>query len=85
MQLSNGQHLLNNPECTENYRVDWFRIMVRARSAAHLRVLEATLIPTQSLVLCKRIQFVQILRLFGDNCSTVASLELSSSLGAFQP
>ena len=49
-----GQHLPSNPECAQNYHAEWFQIVARAPTEAHLRVLEATFIHTRAPVLCKQ-------------------------------
>ena len=59
-----GQHLLNNPACAQSYADDRFTIVSRARSASHLRFLEATFIRSYDPLLCKQKDFVQVLRLF---------------------
>ena len=52
-----GQHLLNNPECAKDDRTERFQIVARARTEAHLRVVEAIFIHTQAPVLCKQKEY----------------------------
>ena len=42
-----GQHLPENPDCTENYHGDMFRIIGKARSSFVLAVLESIYISTK--------------------------------------
>ena len=50
-----GHHLLNNPQCVEQHRVGWFKILSRGRSLAHLRAMEATFIRSTNPILCRQI------------------------------
>ena len=53
-----GQHLTTNPECTNTYSDENFRIIEQARSSFHLSVLESVYIKTQNPVLCKQKEFI---------------------------
>ena len=49
-----GYHLLNNPQCAEQYRVGWFKILSRGRSLAHLHAMETTFIRSTNPILCRQ-------------------------------
>lgn len=59
-----AQHLLMNDDCAERYCLDWFKVVSKARSFAHLRMLEATYIQLTDPILCRQKEFVKILSLF---------------------
>ena len=59
-----GFHLLNSPQCAEQYHIRWFKIPSGGRSFAHLRAMEATFIRSTNPVLCSQIicpNFISIL------------------------
>lgn len=43
-----GQHLLNNPDCTDKYEDDSFTILHRAQSAHYLKILETVYTDTST-------------------------------------
>ena len=47
-----GHHLLNNPQCAEQSRIGWFKILSRGHSLVHLREMEATFIRSTNARLC---------------------------------
>ena len=47
-----GYHLLNNPQCAEQYRIGWFKILSGGRSLAHLRAMDATFIRSTNPIIC---------------------------------
>ena len=53
-----GQHLLENPDCANNYNCDMFRIIGKARSSFHLAVLESIYISSKKPLLCRQKEFV---------------------------
>ena len=59
-----GTHLLNSVECGNSYNKDCFRILSRAGSAFHLKVLEAVFIKLRNPSLCRQKEFVFALQLF---------------------
>jgi len=59
-----GHHLLNNPDCAQDYHVERFQIVARAHIKAHLHVLEDTFIHTRAPVHCKQKEYVQTMHLF---------------------
>ena len=58
-----GQHLLNNPDCAQDYHAEWFQTVAHVRTEAHLRALEATFIHTRAPGPCKQKEYVQTLHL----------------------
>ena len=58
-----GAHLLSSVDCGNSYE-DCFRILSRARSAFHLKVLEAVFIKLRDPSLCRQREFVFALQLF---------------------
>ena len=59
-----GHHLLNNPQCAEQYCTGWFKILSRGHSLVHLRAMEATFIRSTNRILWRQKEFVQTLYLF---------------------
>ena len=59
-----GQHLITNPKCFENYKVDNFKIISVARNEFHLKTLEAIYILSLKPGLCKLKKFVYSTILF---------------------
>ena len=59
-----GTRLLSGVECGNSYNEDCFRILSRARSAFHLKVLEAVFIKLWDPSLCRQKEFVFALQLF---------------------
>ena len=53
-----GQHLAENPDCGRKYNDDCFSVIGKARSAYHLKVLEAVTINRLKPDLCRQKQFV---------------------------
>ena len=49
-----GHHLLNNPQCAEQYRIIWFKIPSGGRSLAHFRAMKATFIRSTNPILCRQ-------------------------------
>ena len=58
-------HLAANEDCRKSFDPRQFSILSRARSSAHLHILEAIFIHTLKPALCKQKSFVQSLQLFG--------------------
>ena len=56
-----GQHLLDNVECLESYRLSMFQIVRRARCESILHILEPLYIKLMEPDLCKQLQFVRTL------------------------
>ena len=59
-----AHHLMNNQECAEQYCSSWFKVLSRARSFMHLRMLEAVYIQLNDPILCRQKEFVRTLALF---------------------
>ena len=62
-ESSNGQHLLDNPQCALHYNNKNFSILARCRSSFHLSALEATFIKSFNPLLCKQKEFVYSLKI----------------------
>ena len=63
-QSAVANHLVDNVECREHYSDDKFSVLVRARRASYLPVLEAIFIHTHSPELCKQRNNIRTLTLF---------------------
>ena len=59
-----GLHLLENPCCANDYSIDSFSILARARKGFHLNVLEAIYINKSKPILCRQKQYVYNTKLF---------------------
>ena len=59
-----GLHLLENPTCVKNFKEDSFKILARARSEFHLKILEAVFIRLKTPDLCRQKKFVYTTLLF---------------------
>ncbi len=59
-----GQHLLDYPECAEDYKQDCFRTIGRARSLFHTSVSEPVYVKTKRPVLYRQKEFVISLGLY---------------------
>ena len=61
-----GQHLLANATCAQNYTLESFSILFRARSDNHLKFLESVAIAQLQPTLCHQKRFARSLFLFGE-------------------
>ena len=61
-----GQHLLSNSTCAQHYKMESFSILFRARTANHLKFLEAVAIAHIKPLLCRQKKFSRSLELFGE-------------------
>ena len=59
-----GQHLVNNPNCFQNYNLDNFKVISKGRNDFHLKTLEAIYILCLKPVLCRQKNFVYSTILF---------------------
>ena len=59
-----GHNLLNNPQCAEQYRIGWFKILSIGHSLAHLHAMEATFIRATNPILWRQKKIVRTLYLF---------------------
>lgn len=60
-----GQHLVDNPCCANQYKIEWFEVLHRADSKNHLRILESVSIAFRKPSLCRQKDTVKALNLFG--------------------
>ena len=49
-----GYHLLNNPQCAEQCRIGWFKILSGGHSLVHLHAMEATFIRSTNPIICRQ-------------------------------
>ena len=59
-----GEHLIENQNCFENYDMNRFKIVSKARNDFHLKTLEAVYILSKKPELCKQKKFVYSTILF---------------------
>ena len=59
-----GQHLIDNPDCFDNYNLDNFKVISNGRNDFHLKTLEAIYILCLKPVLCRQKKFVYSTILF---------------------
>ena len=59
-----GKHLVNNPNCFQNYNLDNFKVISKGRNDFHLKTLEAIYILCLKPVLCRQKNFVYSTILF---------------------
>ena len=59
-----GDHLIQNPQCAQNYSDDRFTILTRGRNQFHLSTLESLFIQTMKPVLCRQKRQVYKTKIF---------------------
>ena len=70
-----GNYLLSSVQCGNSYSEDSFHILIRVRSAFHLKVLEAMFIKLYDLSLCRQKELVSLCK-----CTEVGA----KSFGAYR-
>ena len=63
-----AQHLLEKPDCLEQYNESMFSVLCRARNASVLHFLEPLFIINVEPEICKQLEFVKSLTVFAHLC-----------------